>query len=643
MLSALRPGSLARLRFPLAYAGQARRSGSWPRPPSSRSPAAREPGPLLPRRPGKREFLRRHAGLGDAPGEIVDADGRPRHPPRPPRVHGRPAPRARRRLDRAALRAEHGRRRNRVVVGPARAAASSSVRLRGARSTAPSRVNSVRLRYHSPARRCRGGVAGSRWRRDPGPRGARRRASPRPGRLPHGRRPRHRSRDDRLSDLAGRLALCVIEIRHQPVAHARLGDQIARMGRVGLELAAQLREVDAQIVGLGLVRGPPDLLQELALADQLALVADQDLEDVPLRRREPNGFAVGASGLLGGEVDGEVRRSRRPARPRRLSMRGAARPAAGPAARPSRTAWSRSRPRRRRGRRPCRPCPVRAESTMIGASVQPRRPSITSTPSMSGSPRSRTTTSGGSREAAVKRRAPVLGQRDLVAARPRLIAARGAGRARRRRPGPASWLGCAESAAARERSRGASSAHRPGRASATSAPSIASTNPRATDSPRPSPPSRGRRRAGTARTVRSRCSSRHARAVVDDLELGALGPGESVTSIGSSLPPWRIALSIRLTSTRSSRPRSARTGGRSSGTSTSTRPTASGSAEQGRGDHLVQATRLGLHAQRAGLQAAGVEQVADDRVEPVRGLLDRRQQLVALLGRTTRRRSGAGC
>jgi len=37
---------------------------------------------------------------------------------------------------------------------------------------------------------------------------------------------------------------------------------------------------------------------------------------------------------------------------------------------------------------------VRADSTMIGAESQPRRPPITSMPEMSGRPRSRMTTSG---------------------------------------------------------------------------------------------------------------------------------------------------------------------------------------------------------------------------------------------------------
>ena len=46
-------------------------------------------------------------------------------------------------------------------------------------------------------------------------------------------------------------------VRDEPVAHARLGDEVPGVRGVGLELAAQLGHVDAQVVGLGLVRRAP--------------------------------------------------------------------------------------------------------------------------------------------------------------------------------------------------------------------------------------------------------------------------------------------------------------------------------------------------------------------------------------------------
>src|SRR3954451_18828783 len=52
---------------------------------------------------------------------------------------------------------------------------------------------------------------------------------------------------------------------------------------------------------------------------------------------------------------------------------------------------------------------------MIGARVQPRRPVITSLPSMSGSPRSSTTASGGRLAAALSASAPLPPAGDAVA------------------------------------------------------------------------------------------------------------------------------------------------------------------------------------------------------------------------------------
>ena len=61
---------------------------------------------------GKRGFLRRHGGLSDRDGAVLDSAGRAaRPPPRPPQLHRRPAPRHRRLRARAALRRRHRRRR----------------------------------------------------------------------------------------------------------------------------------------------------------------------------------------------------------------------------------------------------------------------------------------------------------------------------------------------------------------------------------------------------------------------------------------------------------------------------------------------------------------------------------------------------
>src|SRR3954452_12823897 len=57
----------------------------------------------------------------------------------------------------------------------------------------------------------------------------------------------------------------------ESVSESWLGDEVARIRGVGLELAPQLRHVYAQVVGLGAVGRSPDFLQQLAVADELAL------------------------------------------------------------------------------------------------------------------------------------------------------------------------------------------------------------------------------------------------------------------------------------------------------------------------------------------------------------------------------------
>ena len=47
----------------------------------------------------------------------------------------------------------------------------------------------------------------------------------------------------------------------EAVAHARLGEQIPGPGRLGLQLAAQLGDIDPQVVGLRPVGRPPHVLQ----------------------------------------------------------------------------------------------------------------------------------------------------------------------------------------------------------------------------------------------------------------------------------------------------------------------------------------------------------------------------------------------
>src|SRR3954451_22355521 len=75
--------------------------------------------------------------------------------------------------------------------------------------------------------------------------------------------------------------------RIEPVTHSRFGDQVSRPGRVRLQLPAQLRHVDAEVVGLLTVLRAPHLLEQLLLRHQPARMAYQDLQQVPLGRGEP--------------------------------------------------------------------------------------------------------------------------------------------------------------------------------------------------------------------------------------------------------------------------------------------------------------------------------------------------------------------
>ena len=163
MLAGLAPASLARLRFPLARMTK----------PEVRRIAAQAGLAVAGRREsqdlcflageGKRAFLRRHAGLDDRPGEIVDAGGAVlgEH-----RGHHHFTVGQRRGIGVAARKPLYvlatDAAANRVVVGPHEWLASSSVRLRDVTLHRPgARVDRVRLRYHSRALVCATATVGA--------------------------------------------------------------------------------------------------------------------------------------------------------------------------------------------------------------------------------------------------------------------------------------------------------------------------------------------------------------------------------------------------------------------------------------------------------------------------------------------------
>src|SRR5213080_3983636 len=95
-------------------------------------------------------------------------------------------------------------------------------------------------------------------------------------------------------------------LRDEPIAHPRLGSDVARLSRIGFELAAQLRDENAQIVTFVLVLRSPDLAQQLLAGDQASPLPHQRLEQLPFGRREPDLRAIRASDHCRGEVDDEV-------------------------------------------------------------------------------------------------------------------------------------------------------------------------------------------------------------------------------------------------------------------------------------------------------------------------------------------------
>ena len=183
----------------------------------------------------------------------------------------------------------------------------------------------------------------------------------------------------------------------------------------------------------------------------------------------------------------------------------------------------------------------------------------------------------------------------------------------------------------------------PGVSSGSSVPPIASVSPRDRASPRPTP------------VVLSVSPSRW-NAVKTASRSPAGIPGPRSTTRSSTRSPsalavsrggvpagaYRSALPTRLAITRSSRPGSASTSGRSSGMSTRiTRPRLA-QVVQGPGGDVVEPGRPREHRQRAGLQPAHVEQVVDQPGEPVERLVRGGQQLGPVLGGPTARRWSAG-
>src|SRR5712691_9769965 len=71
------------------------------------------------------------------------------------------------------------------------------------------------------------------------------------------------------------------------ITHPGFGQQMTGPRRVILQLAAQASHVKAEVIGALLEPGTPDRGQDLRRPDQLARSAEQDLQDPPFGRSEP--------------------------------------------------------------------------------------------------------------------------------------------------------------------------------------------------------------------------------------------------------------------------------------------------------------------------------------------------------------------
>ena len=113
-------------------------------------------------------------------------------------------------------------------------------------------------------------------------------------------------------------------LRIEPVADPRLGDEIPRVRRIGLELLAQLPHEHAQVLGLFLRRLAPDRLEQRPVREDAVRMPRHVDEQLELLRRQPHLAAarVHAPRL---EIDAELAGVER--RHLRLRRRRAAAPA----------------------------------------------------------------------------------------------------------------------------------------------------------------------------------------------------------------------------------------------------------------------------------------------------------------------------
>ena len=123
-------------------------------------------------------------------------------------------------------------------------------------------------------------------------------------------------------------------IRYKPVSHPRLGDEVARMAGINLDLAAQLIDEDPQILGLIGGLPSPHRLQQSPMRNDFASIVDQVFEYVKFLGSQPD-FLAADNHTMFIDIDGDITNGEH-AIIRRLTT-GAGRPAHAPTVHPFQT------------------------------------------------------------------------------------------------------------------------------------------------------------------------------------------------------------------------------------------------------------------------------------------------------------------
>ncbi len=192
------------------------------------------------------------------------------------------------------------------------------------------------------------------------------------------------------------LRLLGARILHQSIANRGFGQNVPRLRRIGLELLTQVAHIYPHIVAIFRMRRTPDLAQNLPMSQHLPGVGNQEAQQPVFDRRQmyrSTAFVHGSQTEVNFDV-AELESCTGPS----------SAPARSPAPRARAPHGQQFANSKRLGQIVVRACiptplfypapPTLADSTMTGTFDQPRKSCRNSTPSPSGSPKSRMMRSG---------------------------------------------------------------------------------------------------------------------------------------------------------------------------------------------------------------------------------------------------------